>query len=381
MLKAYYTSPQYLQGAVSVAPWDWEGSLKMSVPPRNATVLKVDDNASFVNSKPRPVEERTDFASWSFYFVLEEILTPLLGLETLEDAGRSFAYFFSMDAQNVPGDAITAGTLLRNSLVCDFEAVTFCHKKDVASRKNLVVSFIIAYVVYVAVSALMDAMLITRIISPLWKNAMLLIVVPWIGFQLAYGVGPTCFPMLPTCLLQDIVLQLQMTVPIQVVWPNALQRYPGCLGNNNASNASSLSAWERQRCLLPCRGPPFYFESWESSLSWTMCSLLGHGKCVNMTKMLVPSFVTNVDTLERMLTNYSAVIAESYSNVNATSAMDMWHAHQFCYFMTLGQAVPYFLLVVILAMCVVQLVKMPFALVAAAVQFVWQAIAFTHSAD
>ena len=87
--------------------------------------------------------------------------------------------------------------------------------------------------------------------------------------------------------------------------------------------------------------------------------------------------------LEGALANHSAVLAETYKNLSSTSAaaMDMWHAHQFCFFVTLGQAVPYLLLAVVAAMAVLQLLKMPFALVAAAVQFVWQAIAFTHSAD
>lgn len=374
VLKAYYTGPEF-QGPVSVPPWKWEVGLK--VPARNDTTALLLQNNSFMDSKPRPIDERSDFASWSFYFVLDEILSPWLGLEALEDAGRGFAYFFTMDTRHVvDGDAITAGTLIRNSLVCDFEAVTFCKKQSSsAGRKNLFSSFIVAYVLYLVLSVLLDAMLITRIVSPLWKNAMLLVLVPWLGFQLAYGVGPTCFPMVPTCLLQDVMMQLQMTVPIKIVWPNALQKYPGCLDNN-------ATVKNKEQCLMSCRGQPFYFRSWESSLSWSLCSILGHKQCVDGTRAFAGQFswLPSLAELEGAVANHSAVIAASFDN-STGHGMDMWHAHQFCFFVTLGQAVPYFLLAVVIVMAGLQLVKMPFALVAAAVQFVWQAIAFTHSAE
>ena len=73
------------------------------------------------------------------------------------------------------------------------------------------------------------------------------------------------------------------------------------------------------------------------------------------------------------------VIAASYTN--SSEAMDLWHGHQFCFFMTLGQALPYLILGLVIVLGAVQLLSIPFALVAAAVQFVWQGIAFTHSAE
>jgi hypothetical protein len=84
--------------------------------------------------------------------------------------------------------------------------------------------------------------------------------------------------------------------------------------------------------------------------------------------------------LQEALHNHSRVIRESY-NVTDAAAMDMWHGHQFCFFMTLGQSLPYLILALVIVIAAMQLVKLPFALIAAAVQFVWQAIAFTHSAE
>ena len=125
--QAYYISPSF-QGTASIPPWDWESSLVVSAPPKNSSLAG--ENSSFVKSKPRPLDERGDFASAAFYFVADQVVAPLLGGDSMDDANRAFAYFFTMDTRNVPSDAITAGNLIRNSMVCDFEAVTFCKKKD-----------------------------------------------------------------------------------------------------------------------------------------------------------------------------------------------------------------------------------------------------------
>lgn len=265
VLKVYYTSPMY-KSTATVPPWSWEMSL--NVPPKNSSIAG--ENSSFAKSKPRPIGERGDFASASFYFVVEQLMTPGVGVDSMDDVSRAFAYFWTMDTRNVPSNAVTAGNLVRNSMVCDFEAVTFCQKKD-GSKKNLVVSFILAYVVYIVSSWVLDATFITQVISPMWKNVMLLALVPWLGFQLAYGVGPTCFPMVPTCILQDVVLYLQMTVPVKLVWPNSVQRYPGCIDNMNSTVPTNMT---RADCLVSCRGAPFHFRSWESSLSWVANSLI-----------------------------------------------------------------------------------------------------------
>lgn len=241
------------------------------------------------------------------------------------------------------------------------------------SSKNLIVSFIIAYGIYMISSWVLDATLITNLISPMWKNVMLTILVPWIGFQMAYGVGPTCFPLIPTCILQDAVLYLQAMMPVKIVWPTSLQKFPGCIDSN-----LTLTNFTRQDCLVPCRGAPFHFRSWESSVSWIVNSLFTVWK--DPSRFPWPhSLLVMPGELQGALQNHSMVINASYTN--SSEAMDLWHGHQFCFFMTLGQSLPYLILALVIVIGALQLVKMPFALIAAAVQFVMQAIAFTHAAE
>lgn len=73
--------------------------------------------------------------------------------------------------------------------------------------------------------------------------------------------------------------------------------------------------------------------------------------------------------------NHSEVVVRSYTPGDA----DLWHAHQFCFFVTLGQSIPYLMVALVVVLGVTQLVKLPFAFLAAAVQFLWQAVAFTHA--
>lgn len=364
VLKAFYTSPEF-QGRASVPPWKWE--LSLTPPPSSGEEDK--SNASFTNSKPRPLDDRNDFASSSFYFVLDNVAKPFVGEDRLRNMTKSFAGFFTMNTAD--RNALTAGNLLRNTFVCDFEAVTFCHKGG--TRRNLIVSFIMAYAIYMLVMLLLDATTFTSFLSPLWRSLMFVVVVPGLALQLAYGIGPSCFPMVPTCLLEDVILYVQSIIPIKIVWPNSMQTVPGCLQKNAAS------MYAKQQCMRSCRAEPFYFRGWESSLSWAVCNLAAEPTfCQNGTQSiwLWPSFLPRVAELENAMQNHSAVIVQSYVSGDA---MDLWHGHQFCFFVTLGQAVPYLILVLGICLAAAQLVKLPFAFLAAAMQFLWQAIAFTHA--
>lgn len=360
VLKAFYMSPSF-QEVANLPPWKWELSLAS---PSDEDDVGSNKNASFSNTQPRPTDDRNDFASSSFYFVLDNVAKPMLGEEGVHNISRSFAGFFTMDSSD--RSALTAGNLIRNSMVCDFEAVTFCHKGG--TRRNLVASFVMAYVMYMVAAAILDATAFTSFLSPFWRSVMFVVVVPGMGFYLAYGVGPSCFPMVPTCLMQDVILHVQQSIPIKIVWPNSLQKSPGCLGN-------ATSLYGKQQCMRSCRGHPFHFRSWESSLSWAVCAGLAADPayCQNGTQHMWfwPSFLPRVAELEIAMQNHSAVLR--------SADRDLWHGHQFCFFFTLGQAIPYMFLALVIGLGAMQLLKMPLAFIAAATQFLWQAAAFTHS--
>lgn len=231
------------------------------------------------------------------------------------------------------------------------------------SRKNLVISFILSFAIYMVITFLLEATMITSFLGPVWRIFGLTLLVPWMAFQMAYGVGPACFPMVPTCLVQDIMLFVQAMLPVSIVWPNSLQIVPGCASNASLSSSSP--------CLKSCRSEPFYYTSWESSVAWATCNVLVKD-CELIT---MPDIVRSFTQLPQAFANHSEVVHKASNNA---TFMDIWHGHQFCFFITLGQLLPYILILVGMAYAAVQLLMFPVILFSAAMQFAWQAVAYTH---
>ena len=82
---------------------------------------------------------------------------------------------------------------------------------------------------------------------------------------------------------------MQSTLPMHIMWPNAIQRTPMCIENALALNNRSVVLTPRQiqlRCLKLCTSDgPFYFRGWEHSTAWVMCSV-NHEWCVAAAESL-----------------------------------------------------------------------------------------------
>jgi hypothetical protein len=74
---------------------------------------------------------------------------------------------------------------------------------------------------------------------------------PWFILWYTFGMAPSCFPMLPPCLLGDIVSVVSELVPPAIVFPATLQ----CDAN--------------QTCLRPCTD--LNFTSWADPLAFAVC--------------------------------------------------------------------------------------------------------------
>ncbi len=151
-------------------------------------------------------------------------------------------------------------------------------------------------------------------------------------------------------------MSLQATLPIRMSWPDSLQKYPGCIATTKAAS-----------CLLSCRAAPFYFQRWEDSAAWALCSL----DIVNCTDVTVPY----APMVRQAAWNYSAVVKGA---AETAQGVDLFQAHQYCFVVTLGQALPWLFVIVAAVYVVLSLLKLPFVVVAAGVQFLVQAVSFTH---
>ena len=107
---------------------------------------------------------------------------------------------------------------------------------------------------------------------------------------------------------------------------------------------------------------------WEDSAAWIMCTLDAN-RCTEWDIPLAPM-------AREAAWNYSQVIQDSRAS---DAGMDLWHAHQFCFVVTMGQALPWFFLVIAVLYVGINMVKIPFVILSAGVQFLVQALSFTHA--
>jgi hypothetical protein len=297
-------------------------------------------------------------------FIFESLLFTLHHYAPWVEDGLACFFRFSGE------DEWTIGNLLRDSMVCKFDNVMFCGKqvpgKNERFRRNLFVCLVISFAIWYAVGFMLSCIPGAGVFNVMLYSFMW-ILVPVTAIQISYGVGIACFPMIPTCMVQDLIVTVNDFLPVNITWPNALQRYPGCVDKVKLATGSSTEA--ASQCLLSCRGDPFYFTTWEHSLSWMLCSLDPDG-CTNISVPYAP-LVMDASW------NYSEVNQYAVSK-NATG-MDVWRAHQYCFFVTLAQGLPWFLVWIVLIYLLVSLVYLPIPLLPAGVQFMVQALCFTHA--
>jgi hypothetical protein len=137
------------------------------------------------------------------------------------------------------------------------------------------------------------------------------------------------------------------------------------------------------RCLKSCSSDaPFYFRGWEQSAAWAMCSVDSErceGAAGVLYSLLGGGSLTG-RSLVAAAANYSRVVrnSEDYSGPRGGGS-DLWHAHQYCFFVTLAQALPWFFVVLIAAIVLLGMLKLPLVIISAWFQLFSQIVAFTHA--
>lgn len=256
---------------------------------------------------------------------------------------------------------------------CNFDEVMMCSGHE----RNVVISIVITYIFYLFISTILSSVGIRGLNIVLW------LMIPAIGMWLAYGMSPLCSPMLPTCLIQDVISSVQIILPSRIVWPSSLQAYPGCIGPTkgeilsaiesgypvpNVSSLPMIDGIDRgsKGCMLSCRDDPFNFRSWESSLSWIVCGIDPIG-CRNLDIPYFPSFRGSI-------VNHTMVL-----NSTSEDAIDLMESFNLCFWLTIAQSIPYMFLMIAMAIASLFVLQLPIIIVAAGTQFLMQAFAYTHS--
>lgn len=221
----------------------------------------------------------------------------------------------------------TLTRIMESVTFCDYESLMYCSNY----RRSLVVSFLMAVLVYWGLSVVLG-MAGADFVTP-W----LFYGIPVMTLWLSMGVSFTCLPMLPTCLLDDLVLGLEELVPLKSSIPPAL-----IVGNNTA--------------LRSCDG--LGFGGWTDSLAFLLCDA---GLCGTGSHFLIP--------------DYLFIDWDSKRGMLASRDVD---AYRWCAFLSMGNALWIFLLAPLLygvvyaaAYCVTMLVPQTLSLI-------WYVVAYNH---
>jgi hypothetical protein len=237
-------------------------------------------------------------------------------------------------------------TISTSMLKCDFQAVNYCsaHRKDLLASAVLI--FILYVIIYYSASAMGVSFLAISIILAFGFTPLLL----WYS----YGMAFTCSPMLPTCLLDDLIYTLNSIFPLQVTFPSELQTSSDCLSDPS-----------QESCLIRCSDPPVSFTEWRDTLAFGLC-YTSQSMCLSLAEV-----IGERDSISAKLTaNANILLHASISRINA---------HIFCFGVTFVNIIPVLLLLAVGATVAGYILYLPCAFIPKLVALIGQYMVYLHT--
>ena len=261
-------TPSVAAGAWASADFSWPPryDFSMSECPLAQSILHIGYQAAIVNKlyfenfhKPRPVKDKSLRANLPHWPWLRNISTLP---QTVAASGRSWAsaaLHWTLDLLAIPPSHIVTfftddrewslQWVLQTTIQCDLAAVVTCSRHD----KDILMSTVVFAMLYLVVSLLASS------VGMGFLATVLLLSYPWFILWYVFGMAPSCFPMLPPCLMSDLVSTLEVLVPTAILFPPALLCDP----------AGQAGRPLNQTCLRSCS--ELGFGSWEDPLAFAIC--------------------------------------------------------------------------------------------------------------
>jgi hypothetical protein len=283
---------------------------------------------------------QTNWVLTFYTFFGNNILENVFGLTP-----NNFYTFFT--SKNITRTSLTFQTIVKEMLVCDFESVVLCTRYD----RNIIMSFFITLLLYIALSTILSAIGLGSL------NTLLAVAAVYVVFWLSYGMAPTCAPLLPACLIEDIINGVTRLIPTTIVWPQAL------IVNSSECSSHNGTQTTRPQCMRSCRESPFLFRSWESNIAWFACSI----DPVSCTSLNIPYF----PDLNAAVHNHSIVLLSNNT--------DTVNAFSFCAWITVAQILPWIWVLLIVVYALSTAISLPISLISLLMQTLTQVLAYTHT--
>ena len=142
---------------------------------------------------------------------------------------------------------------ISDQLVCDLEAVQTCSKWRVSLVNGIFVVGSWFFVWFLVCNAL-RLQLLAALSLPLFYVMLM---------RLCYGYAWTCFPLVPTCLLEDVYTSIQRFFPPMILIPAPLWRSAECADKAEIT----------PNCLKTCQDAPFSYTSMQTVVAWILAEL------------------------------------------------------------------------------------------------------------
>jgi len=339
---------EWSQGPYSWPPnfmyWNGDGSCAVA-----STILDVVKNGLRVTfrfytespPKPRPVE----WPQLPLHFNPIDLNASLIDLSSIDGVAKTTTDLMSTVAHALVNSSqiktfveeASYMKLVDSLVLCNFTRVQTC-----SDRRSLFWSVVqsVCVITLVIVAA--------RLLQIPYIEVLLLICTVPIFLFVAYGYTPQCLPMVPSCLLRDLLEIVDWLLPASIQWPPALVTSPGCTS---------------VQCMRSCTADPVLgFANYNEHIAWSMCE--ADNQWAINTAMGMPS-----DSPIRMAILRKCVIP------------DMRQAQRICFAVTLVNSAPLLILVVIALWLLPSLLTIALAAIRCAVEALVYLFIFAHTGD
>jgi hypothetical protein len=207
---------------------------------------------------PRPAIDRSlrgNLPGWSW---IRNVSAPP-GVASGDRTWASVAFHWILDGLEIsPAHFVAFFTderewslqwILQTTLQCDLAAVVTCSRHT----RDLLMSTVVFAILYALISG------VTGSLGVGFFSTLFLLSYPFFILWYAFGMAPSCFPMIPPCLMGDVIATAEMLVPASILFPPDLLCDPA----NQAGRPLN------QTCLRPCSD--LNFTTWADPLAFAIC--------------------------------------------------------------------------------------------------------------
>jgi hypothetical protein len=323
---------------------------------------------------PRPAVARTFSEAMPNLTGIEEIpraFEPEL-ISTVKNAFKNLVGLdLSFIKRYASSDGDTPSQLsqdITDLIRCDFEKVQHC----TGQRRSLLWGAVIIAMLLAILSIVLRTLGV-----PMADIFLAMAFIP-LTLWFVFNYSITCVPLVPTCMLGEILDLFETFIPPSITWPAQLQRWPNCLNGSTDGRIDSIKPATAQ-CFRECTAWPFEFQTWEDNALWIACEL---GYCSAdfivqkyqpwVEIVPLPPFVFDLVHMDRYVA--ASKIKPNYMNWD-----DMKQAQRVCCAFTIFNVVPVVLLSVVILVAALAAVAIVIALVQSAINTIVALLTFIHT--